>query len=290
MLWVLVCSASAVIVALLAYLLCSWLKRGLHLNSKFLIFEFIFWFCELLFFSFFRRVGFGFHQLALYVWIGLIFNLFINVDLILDVAESLLGCIHLAAYFLILTWFLVPQRFLVRHQHLLLSCWFFGHVELMFRSISWLQGTVHIRTLSTRHLWFWVLIVHDFLWSNVFLCALFFYGWILALTRHQSRSLSTSVLFAHRRQTIDCRRLPQTSILVIRRTHFIAFNWGLCFKRRSFIKDIDILQSMIELLDDGDFLIIKMNFMPAHDIQQRCRCKATKIFVFLLMLHDFQHP
>ena len=55
-------------------------------------------------------------------------------------------------------------------------------------------------------------------------------------------------------------------------------------------KHINVLQGEVELLDDGHFLVIEMDLMLAHDVQQSRGCQAAEQLLIPLMLHNFQHP
>jgi len=56
------------------------------------------------------------------------------------------------------------------------------------------------------------------------------------------------------------------------------------------LKDLQGLQDLIVLLDNGDFLILEVDLVCAHDVKQGHRCLATQKFVVFLELQNIQEP
>jgi hypothetical protein len=56
------------------------------------------------------------------------------------------------------------------------------------------------------------------------------------------------------------------------------------------VKDFESLQRLIVLLDDGDLLVLEVDLMSAHDVQEGHTCLAAQKFVILLLFEDIEKP
>lgn len=55
-------------------------------------------------------------------------------------------------------------------------------------------------------------------------------------------------------------------------------------------KHIDVLESEVEFLDDGHLLVIKVDLVLAHNMEESRRGQTAKKLLIALMLHDLEHP
>ena len=56
------------------------------------------------------------------------------------------------------------------------------------------------------------------------------------------------------------------------------------------VEDFESLQGLIVLLDDGDLLVLEIDLMSTHDVQEGHACLAAQKFVILLLLKDIEKP
>lgn len=56
------------------------------------------------------------------------------------------------------------------------------------------------------------------------------------------------------------------------------------------VEDFQSLQGFVVLLDNGDLLILKVDLVPAHNVQEGHACLAAQKFVILLLLKDIKKP
>jgi len=56
------------------------------------------------------------------------------------------------------------------------------------------------------------------------------------------------------------------------------------------VEDFECLQRLIVLLDDGDLLVLEVDLMSTHDVQEGHACLAAQKFVILLLLEDIEKP
>jgi hypothetical protein len=56
------------------------------------------------------------------------------------------------------------------------------------------------------------------------------------------------------------------------------------------IEDFQSLQGFVVLLDDCDLLVLKVDLVPAHYVQEGHACLAAQKFVILLLLKDIKKP